>query len=92
MAIIRIYLSEQPPPNRGRFEIYRDGKPTGEMATITTIRKMLTNAQYKQFTMGEDIFLVKGEVFRARNYKEQVVKNSRTHNNLKKKKNGKIDT
>ena len=72
MALIRIYLAQQIAPNRGKYEIYREGKPTGEIVTHATIRKFLDPEQYAAFIMrGEDIFLVPGERFRKRNHKEK---------------------
>lgn len=78
MAIIRIYLSKQPSPARGTYEIYRDGKPTGELVTNAMIRTFLTPAQYRDFLNGDDIFQVQGETFRTRK-----------HNKSKHKRNGK---
>ena len=72
MAEIRIYLAQQVAPNRGKYEIYREGKPTGEMVTVSMIRKFLTPKQYSAFVNGDDIFLVQGEKFRTRNHKKKV--------------------
>ena len=72
MALIRIYLAQQIAPNRGKYEIYREGKPTGEIVTAATIRKFLDPQQYADFIMkGDDIFLVPGERFRKRSHKEK---------------------
>jgi hypothetical protein len=71
MALIRIYLAEQIAPNRGKYEIYREGKPTGEIIGVTGIRKFLTPEQYANFLNGDDIFLVPGEKFRTRNHKQK---------------------
>ena len=67
MADIRIYLSKQ--PSSQNYEIYRDGKATGEIIDLKVIRKMLTDDQYKSFIEGDTIFLVPGERFRTRNHK-----------------------
>lgn len=88
MALIRIYLAEQTQPNIGKWEIYREGKPTGEMITNTMIRKILTTEQYKQFILGETIFMIPGERYRARGYKERIEKRGRVHINFNRKKNG----
>ena len=88
MALIRIYLAEQTQPNIGKWEIYREGKPTGEMVTATTIRILLTTEQYKQFTLGETFFKVPGERFRTRRHREPVAKKGRVYNNFNRKKNG----
>jgi len=86
---IRIYLAEQLQPNIGKWEIYREGKPTGEMVTNAVIRKILNTEQYKQFTHGDTIFMIPGEQFRTRRHKRKVDKKGRTFNNLNRKKNGK---
>ena len=78
---LRIYLAKQLPPNLGKWEIYRDGTPTGEMVTNATIRKFLDTDQYKAFLLGEDIFLVPGTIFRKRNYKNRAEKKSMAYIN-----------
>ena len=88
MAVIRIYFAEQIRPNIGKWEIYREGKPTGEMVTTATIRKLLTTEQYKQFVQGDTIFMIPGDQFRARKHKEPVIKKGRTFHNLNRNKNG----
>ena len=88
MALIRIYLAEQTQPNIGKWEIYREGKPTGEMITNTVIRKLLDTRQYKLFTQGETIFMIPGERFRARKYGEKIANKGRVYNNFNRKKNG----
>ncbi|RLD50448.1 MAG: hypothetical protein DRI97_17025 [Bacteroidetes bacterium] len=84
---IRIYLSQQHQPNIGKWEIYREGKPTGEMVTNATIRKILDRDQYKDFLLGDSIFLIPGERFRCRSHKEKVVKGGRTYLNKRRTKN-----
>lgn len=84
---IRIYFAEQHQPNIGKWEIYREGKPTGEMITNAVIRKILDTEQYKQFTQGDTIFMIPGEKFRTRDHKSKVDKNGRVFNNLNRKKN-----
>ena len=81
MAKLRIYLPET--PNKGTYEIYREGKHTGELVKRPLIRKILTNEQYKEFLSGEnDIFLVEGETFRTRNHKEKLKKYTGKNINL----------
>lgn len=84
---IRIYLSQQPPPNVGKWEIYREAKPTGEMVTNSTIRRILDDDQYKEFLSGDTIFLVPGERFRTRDHKTKLAKKGRTEINKKRIKN-----
>lgn len=84
---IRIYLSQQHQPNIGKWEIYREGVPTGEMITNSTIRKMLDREQYKAFLTGDSIFLIPGDRFRSRHHKLKVPKNGRTYRNNKRIKN-----
>lgn len=84
---IRIYLSRQPMPNVGTWEIYREGTPTGEMVTNSVIRKILDKDQYKDFIDGEDIFLIPGERFRTRNHKKKLDKKGRAILNNRRIKN-----
>ena len=86
--MVRIYLAEQHLPNIGKWEIYREGKPTGEMITNRTIRKILNDDQYRQFIAGDTIFMIPADKFRKRHHKEKVVKNGRIYHNQKKRKNG----
>jgi hypothetical protein len=67
---IRIYLAQQP-KELSLYEIYREGKPTGEMINDSIIRKILDQTQYAAFTKGELIFLIPGPRFRSRNYKKK---------------------
>ena len=87
MAMIRIYFAEQVQPNIGKWEIYREGKPTAEMVTATTIRRLLSTDQYKQFIQGDTIFMIQGERFRTRRHREPVAKKGRVYNNFNRKKN-----
>ena len=85
---IRIYFAEQHQPNIGKWEIYREGKPTGEMITNEVIRKILDENQYKQFAQGDTIFMIPGTRFRTREHKDKVTKNGRVYHNQTRKKNG----
>ena len=80
MADIRVYFAEQTGPDSGKYEIYREGKPTGELLTLTGIRSILTRPQYNEFVRGQEIFKVPGTIFRTRLYKSKV---SRRKLNLK---------
>jgi pyoverdine/dityrosine biosynthesis protein Dit1 len=68
MNTTRIYLAGQP-KDGSKFEIYIDGKPSGEFWDIHTIQRMLTHAQYKEFTKGETIFKIDNTKFENRNKK-----------------------
>ena len=68
--MIHIYLAEQP-KTPGRYEIYRDGKPTGEMTDTSTLLRILTQDQYREFQAGEQIFYVDGNLWRRRHYKRK---------------------
>jgi len=82
MAKINIYLSRQ--PSGHLHEIYREGKPTGEMIDNKTLMKILTPEQYSEFINGEQIFFIEGETFRTRKHKEKTNRLSgRSHGNFK---------
>lgn len=69
MAKIRIYFAQNPKDEK-EYEIYREGKPTGETGSIRMIRKLLTKEQYRLFILeGQTIFQIEGEKFRTRNHK-----------------------
>ena len=68
--MIHIYLAEQP-KEPGRFEIYKEGKPTGELVCTPTLLKILTQDQFRQFLTGEQIFYVDGIIWRRRYYKRK---------------------
>jgi len=72
--LLNIYLSQAPAPNKGKYEIFRDGKRTGELITNTEIRSLLTREQYKLFLSGDDIFYIQAERFRTRNHKKSTKK------------------
>jgi len=55
---IRIYLAAKPAPDRGKYEVYVDGDTTGIYVTVSTIRKILSREQYKDFVKGFEIFMV----------------------------------
>jgi len=86
--LLNIYLSQQPQPNIGKWEIYREGKPTGEMIANSTIRKILDQDQYKEFLLGDTIFLIPGNRFRSRNHKPKEIKSGRAYRNKRRIKNG----
>jgi hypothetical protein len=73
--MIHIYLSYKS-KTPGRYEIYRDGKPTGEMTDTSTLLKILSQEQYKEFMAGEQIFYVDGNLWRSRHYKRKKRKKS----------------
>jgi hypothetical protein len=66
--MIRIYLSKQS-HTVDKYQLYRDGKPTGEFINNKQIKKLLTTEQYKSFIEGDSIFQIDGQKWRARNYK-----------------------
>ncbi len=69
--LLNIYLTPVPAPNKGKYEIYREGKPTGELISNRGIRKLLTREQYHDFLEGDSIFYVSGWKFRTRNHKSK---------------------
>jgi hypothetical protein len=68
---LNIYLTPCPAPNKGKYEIYREGKPTGELISNTGIRKLLTREQYHDFLEGDSIFYVPANKFRKRNHRSK---------------------
>lgn len=72
--LLNIYLPPCPYPDRGKYEIFRDGKRTGEIITNVGVRELLTRKQYNDFLNGEDIFYVPAEKFRTRNHRSKQVK------------------
>lgn len=63
-----IYFSQQS-PNKGQYEIIRDGQSTGELVTPSFIRdRLLTYEQYKAFLNGQVIFHVDANKYRKRNF------------------------
>ena len=75
--LLNIYIPPCPAPNRGKFEIFRDGKRTGEIINNTGVRKLLNRSQYKAFLNGDDIFYVPAERFRTRNHKQKPIKTNK---------------
>ena len=69
--LLNIYLSRRPHPEKGKFEIFRDGKRTGEIIASSGVRKLLNRDQYKDFLQGEDIFYVPAEKFRTRHHRQK---------------------
>ena len=59
--LLNIYLPPCPHPDKGKREIFRDGKRTGEIITNAGVRKLLDREQYIDFLNGEDIFYVPAE-------------------------------
>lgn len=72
--LLNIYLPPCPHPDKGKYEIFRDGKRTGEIITNAGVRKLLTREQYDKFLNGEDIFYVPAEKFRTRSHKRKQAK------------------
>jgi hypothetical protein len=66
---IYIYLSRQ---RSALHEIYREGKPTGELVSNIVIKRFLNQDQYNEFKDGQQIFFVDGETFRKRYHKEKL--------------------
>ena len=64
---VRIYLAEQPHPNKGKWEIYKEGTPTGELIGNKVIRRLLSIDQYLAFINGDDIFIISKDKYKARN-------------------------
>lgn len=56
---VRVYFAAKGTPNRGKYEIYLDGKTTGLMVGPSTVRKFLSRSQYNDFLKkGYEIFMV----------------------------------
>jgi hypothetical protein len=72
---VHIYLSKTEP---GKYEIWRDQAPTGEVVGIHFIRqKLLTRKQFQEFIRQENaIFYIDGQRWRSRNYKRKLKKSS----------------
>lgn len=77
MALIRLYFAQLTGPDHGKYEIYREGVPTGEIVERNNICKLLSKDQFSNFVNGDDIFMVPGKVWRARNYKNKGNKGDR---------------
>lgn len=69
--MVRIYFSKRPFPNLGTYEIFKDGKPTGEIVRNSLIRKILDQQQYQLFIAGEEIFMIPADRFRTRHHKKK---------------------
>lgn len=79
-----IYLAAQPAPNKGTYEIYKEGKPTGEMLNNPGVQNLLSPTQYRDFLNGESIFYIPSDKFRKRNQKPKPKPlNGRSHNQFK---------
>lgn len=64
---LNIFFSEKPYPNKGKYEIFVNGKETGELITVSGIKKLLSRSQYLNFMEGEAIFMIAPELFKNRN-------------------------
>jgi hypothetical protein len=64
-----IYLAAQPAPNKGTYEIYKEGKRTGEMLDPPGVQNLLSPTQYREFLNGDTIFYIPSDKFRKRNQK-----------------------
>lgn len=69
--VLRIYLPPAPSPDLGKYEVFRDGKRTGDMITNKEVRSLLTRDQYNLFLKGEDIFLVPADKYRTRKHNKR---------------------
>jgi len=76
----RIYLAEQTYPNKGKFEIYENGKPTGQIVDRKRIRKLLNKSQFKDFSLGDDIFIIQKE--NIQNNPTKLKLYGKTHDNF----------
>ncbi len=72
--LLNLYLPPCPYPDKGKYEIFRDGKRTGEIITNVGVRELLSREQYRKFLNGEDIFYVPAEKFRTRNHRRKSEK------------------
>lgn len=75
---VRVYLAPKPAPNRGKWELYVNGETTGKYLSPPQIRKILSYKEYRDFTMGWEIFLLD-----PRTVKQMKIESNKSSRNIK---------